>query len=338
MSSANASSVIFSNSFRFISESSFLQFYLSYSIFFLLLGLISNLLILCAVKKNKKLHNLGSAFICSLTFSDLSVLFLADGFTLVGILTQGKILIDNPSLCIWSSYFCLAACFCSFWNIAGASLHTYLHVCHRFVYLRQVSAIKIIFAIACIWIVCMLLLAPSVFGWGNHVYDPVLMYCVFEYTFYAPYTLTLVVLGTVLPLALVACAYVGIAKRVTESRNKLRCRMKENSPGFRDRFPHLCTPGINQVEKRLSGVMRSLKYIAVYVTATWLFLMVMWVIGDRKTWNNNEAVPAMLLAHSHCGINAVLYIATNKHVRIGVKNIFKRSFQDGFPVPRREKL
>ena len=321
MACSNASSV-FSDSFRLISESSFLQFYLAYSIFFLLFGLCSNLLILYVVKKNKKLHNLGSAFICNLAISDLSVLFLGDGFTLVGILTQGKILIDNPSLCIWSSCFCLVACFCSFWNIAGASLHTYLHVCHRFVYLKQVNATKIAFAIACIWIGCVLLLAPSVFGWGAHVYDPKVMFCVFEYTFYAPYTLSLVVFGIVLPLALVACAYVGIAKRVTESRNKLRCRLKEISPGFIARFPHLCTPGINQVEKRL---IRSLKYIAVYVGVTWLFLMVMWIMGDKKTWNINEAVPAALLAHSHCGINAVLYIATNKHVRIEVKNIFRRA-------------
>ena len=317
MSSANVSSVIFPDSFRFISESSFLQFYLAYNIFFLLVGLCSNLLILFAVKKNKNLHNLGSAFICSLTISDLSVLFLADGFTLVGILTQGKILIDNPSLCIWSSYFCLAACFCSFWNIAGASLHTYLHVCHPFVYFKQVNATKIAFAIACNWVGCTLFLVPSVFGWGNHVYDPMLMYCVFEYTFYAPYTLILVVFGTVLPLALVTCAYVGIAQCVTKSRNKL---LKEISPGFITRFPLF--RGINPIERRL---IRSLKYIAVYVAVTWLFLMIMWVIGDKKTWNNNEVFSAMLLAHSHCGINAVLYIATNKHVRIGVKSIFKKT-------------
>ena len=175
MSSANASSAIFPNNFRFISESSFLQFYLVYNIVFFPVGLCSNLLILCAVKKNKKLHNLGGAFICSLTISDLSVLFLADGFTLVGILTQGKILIDNPSLCIWSSYSCLAACFFSFWNIAGASLHTYLHVCHRFGYLKQVNATKIAFVIACIWVGCMLFLVPPVFGWGNHVYDAMLV-------------------------------------------------------------------------------------------------------------------------------------------------------------------
>ena len=132
---------------------------------------------------------------------------------------------------------------------------------------------------------------------------------------YSPYTLILVVFGTVLPHALVTCAYVGILQCVTKSRNKL---LKEISTGFMTRFPLFRE--INSVEKRL---IRSLKCIALYVAATLLFLMTIWVLGDKKTWNNNEVLSAMLLAYSHCGINALLYIATNKHVHIGVKDIFQ---------------
>ncbi|XP_072014950.1 melatonin receptor type 1A-A-like [Amphiura filiformis] len=201
-------------------EQTYLQLYLAYNVLFLIGGFCGNILILSAVKVNEKLHNFGSVFICSLIVADLCVLVLADGFTLTGIVTSGETFLERPSLCTWTSYFCLAACFCAFWSIAAASAHTYLHVCHRFFYVKHIKAGKIATAVACIWIGCGLLLLPSVFGWGHHAYDPLLMYCVFQYTFFAPYTIFLVIFGTIMPLSLTTAAYAGIAHTVIQSRKK----------------------------------------------------------------------------------------------------------------------
>ena len=305
-------------------SAAYMQLYQVYNVLFIALGLSANLLVLLAVKVTKKLHtNFGSMYICSLALSDLCVVVLSDGFTLFGIATDGEGFLNNPSLCIWTSYFCLSACFCSFWSIAGSSLHSYFHVCHRLFYLRNVKAWQIAISVGCIWIGSALLLLPSIFGWGRHAYEPLLMYCIFDYTYYAPYTLFLVVSGAFMPLFLTAVSYAGIALTVIRSRNKLKQQLRHHGSTF------ALFKSKPIMKPRDIRMMRSMISIAIYVGVTWIYLVVIWSFGGQKTWSNADTVVAMLLAHSHCGMNAVLYLATNRLIREGVKNVFIKTKDEG---------
>lgn len=291
-----------------------LQLYLAYNVILLTCGICGNVLILYATKVNKKLHNLGSVFVCNMAVSDLGVLFLADGFTLIGIVTDGMVLLENRWLCVTSSYLCLAACFCTFWNIAGASIIMYLRICHRLLYHKYAKIGKVALTVAAVWIWSGLLLLPSVLGFGSHRYDPKLMYCVFNHSYYLPYTAALVTLGALVPLALTTLAYAAIGHTVFTSRRAVLQR---------------CAKGISDAKKLRSlwpwwarnpsdvRLLRSLSIVAIYICITWIFLMVIWLRGHLGPWPSTE-VPAMLLAHSHCVINAVLYIVSNRSIREGL--------------------
>ncbi|XP_072048511.1 adenosine receptor A1-like [Amphiura filiformis] len=301
--------------------------YLSVIILLFSVGFIGNVLILSAVYLQKKLREIGYAFSCNLAISDICVLVLSDIFIIVGIGSDGEVLLNHPTLCKMSSYLCLAICSCSIWNIAMGSLHSCIRICFRLQYHKIFTKNTVGLFLISTWLFAFIVLSPTLFGWGNHVYDPLYYYCVFNYKASKSYTVFLVAFGVIVPFLITACSFIMIIFNVVSSRitvrqslNGSRHKKIEVQPTevpamcWGERYaassPRQQPARINSADLRL---LRSFLFIALYMITSWLFLLVIWL--STLDFSPNQKIVAMTIAHTHCSINGLLYIATNKYFR-----------------------
>ena len=270
------------------------------------------------------------AFTFNLAVSDLAVLFLSDFFIVLGIATKSEIFTDSPYFCMISSYFCLALCVTSIWNIGVGSFHSYVRICHRLRYHRIFKTKVVVCTITSTWFIGVFLLAPSLGGWGDHHYSMILQYCIFDYQENYSYTIFLITFGVLLPIGLATYSFLRIILDVLLSRRRLH----HIEAVYDTRFVHrnsLTTritkapPLINSKDARL---LRSVVFICSYLTSAWLFLLVIWIYGSSATWISRQQAYAMTFAHTqtHCSVNGFLYALINKDFRVASAKILRCVF------------
>ena len=198
------------------------QVYLWFTVIVLIIGFGGNILVLVAFGLYKKLRSLGSIFIVNTAASDICVGVLGDLFIVVGIATGGDYLVNNENLCVLSSYFCAAVCIVSVWSIAAAAFNGYVRVCHHQVYSKIYTPVSVGIMLVAIWAAGILILLPTLFGWGGHYYDPVLMFCIPSNTASMSYTYFFVFTGWICPLIVIVYSFARIIMTVRTSSQNLK--------------------------------------------------------------------------------------------------------------------
>lgn len=300
--------------------------YLGFTIFLFVIGAVGNGLIVLAMIVEKKLWVPGCAFTINLAVSDLGVLFLSDLFIIIGIATDGEMFLQNITFCKISSYLCLALCVVSIWNIAIGSIHSYVRVCHRLNYHKIFRHYSWLLACVLTWLIGLLLLSPTLLGWGGHSYDNVLRYCTFDFQQSPSYNYVLLALGIVLPMTLASYSFLRILCDVLTSRRRLQ-RIEPARDGGKTLMPPLINTFMIQagIKTQLAQpdcinasdarMIRSFLMVFIYLLSAWLFLIAIWFTMGAKDWSPVQITVAMTFAHSHCSVNGFLYAVTNKHLR-----------------------
>ena len=173
---------------------------------------------------------------------------------------------------------------------------------------------KVAAMLAGLWIGCFFLDVPALLGWGNHAYDPKVMFCTFNYTASLSYTIFLVLVGVGIPILLVSYCYTRILLFVRASRRTLR-RLSQ-SQGANDQFVSL--------GRSKRGVKRRDMTLLRTVVTLWVVFLIMWapytvyvLFDTRNTWNRTVYVLFVNLCHANSSINCVIYAATNPTFRRG---------------------
>ncbi len=198
------------------------QIYLWFTVAVFVIGICGNIIVVIAFMLFKKLRSLGSVFIVNTAASDICVGLLGDLFIIVGIATKGEYLINNDSLCVMSSFLCASVCIVSVWSIAAASFNGYVRVCHHLTYSKIYNSATVTLMLVAIWAAGILILLPTVFGWGSHYYDPVLMFCIPSSTSSVSYTYFMVFTGWGLPFVVIAYSFTRIIWTVRTSSKNLK--------------------------------------------------------------------------------------------------------------------
>ncbi len=293
--------------------------YLTFTILLFIFGVIGNLFIILSVLMNKQLQARGYVFTCNLAASDFIDVILSDLFIILGIATKGKIFHNDNNFCVMTSFFCLAFCVTSVWNIAVGSFHSYVRICHHLSYHKIFKGKVVTLALLIPWFIGITLLTPTVVGWGGHYYNQYLRFCIYNYQASFSYTLMMVSIGFIAPFALATYSFGRIYAKVIASQRRLRRMSDLKNPVVRSkrRAPF---GGIRIKDTRL---FRSFLIVFLYLAFSWLFLIVIWVYGSSATWTPSEMAFAMTFAHSHCSVNGVLYAITNKDFRKACKHFLK---------------
>lgn len=322
--------------------------YLISTVIMFVIGAGGNLLLIISVLTYKKIRNIDNVFIVNLVVADSLALVLLNVFTILGIAYEEegpmKHMFDSR-LCKVVSFFCISSCICSVWSLTLCALHIYMRVCHkglfRVLYTPQVVTVIIFW----LWSLSPMIVLPSMMGWGSHGYDTVLMHCAYDYTASQTFTYFMLNLGAWIPLSInIYC----LARVILTQRRQLLLQIDpadipEIHVAVADQTPSMIasiflagsstpppSPRPSQQERayrEITGdnreITKSVMSVSFYMLISWITLSVIWTVGERRTSSDATYLFAMLLAHSPCGFNGIIYALTNEDYRAAYLNLFR---------------
>nr|XP_033804476.1 melatonin receptor type 1B [Geotrypetes seraphini] len=192
-------------------------------IFTTVVDIVGSLLVIVSVFRNRKLRNSGNAFVVSLAFADLVVALYPYPLVLVAIFKNRWSL--GEIHCKVSGFVMGLSVIGSIFNITGIALNRYCYICHSFVYDKLYSTWNTMIYVCLIWALTVVATVPNFFV-GSLEYDPRVYSCTFVQTVSSSYTITLVFIHFIVPIAVVTFCYLKIWILVIQVRRKVKSEMK----------------------------------------------------------------------------------------------------------------
>ncbi|KAI5099866.1 melatonin receptor type 1B-B [Silurus meridionalis] len=178
-----------------------------------------NTLIPVAVVGKLGLNRSCNVFVVSLAFADLVVAFYPYPLVLYALFHDGWSLGDTQ--CQVSGFLMGLSVIGSVFNITGIAINRYCYICHSFAYGRLYSFRNTLLLVALIWMLTVLAILPNFFV-GSLSYDPRVYSCTFTQTASSSYTVAVVVMHFLVPIAVVTFCYLRIWVLVIQVRRKVR--------------------------------------------------------------------------------------------------------------------
>ncbi|XP_041947687.1 melatonin receptor type 1B-B [Alosa sapidissima] len=188
-------------------------------IFTTVVDVLGNLLVIISVCRNRKLRNAGNVFVVSLAFADLLVAFYPYPLVLYAIFHDGWSLGDTQ--CKVSGFLMGLSVIGSIFNITAIAINRYCYICHSFAYGRLYSYRNTLLLVGLVWTLTVLAILPNLFV-GSLQYDPRVYSCTFAQTASASYTIAVVVVHFLVPIAVVTYCYLRIWILVIQVRRKVK--------------------------------------------------------------------------------------------------------------------
>ncbi|XP_063058909.1 melatonin receptor type 1B-B [Engraulis encrasicolus] len=188
-------------------------------IFTTVVDVLGNLLVIISVCRNRKLRNAGNVFVVSLAFADLVVAFYPYPLVLYALFHDGWSLGDTQ--CKVSGFLMGLSVIGSIFNITAIAVNRYCYICHSFAYGRLYSFRNTLLFVALVWALTVLAILPNFFV-GSLQYDPRVYSCTFAQTVSSSYTIAVVVVHFLVPIAVVTFCYLRIWILVIQVRRKVK--------------------------------------------------------------------------------------------------------------------
>ncbi|XP_070283002.1 melatonin receptor type 1B [Myotis yumanensis] len=189
---------------------------------------LGNLLVILSVLRNRKLRNYaGNLFLVSLALADLVVALYPYPLILMAIFHDGWAL--GEVHCKASAFVMGLSVICSVFNITAIAINRYCYICHSVAYNRIYQHWHTPLYICLVWLLTVVALVPNFFV-GSLEYDPRIYSCTFNQTTSTQYTVAVVAIHFLLPMAVVSFCYLRIwllvlqARRKAKSESRLRLR------------------------------------------------------------------------------------------------------------------
>ncbi|XP_072287076.1 melatonin-related receptor [Pyxicephalus adspersus] len=194
-------------------------------IFTIVVDILGNVLVILSVLRNKKLQNAGNIFVVSLSVADLVVAVYPYPVILIAIFHNGWTL--GNIHCQISGFLMGLSVIGSVFNITAIAINRYCYICHSLQYEKLYNQ-KSTFCYLCLtWILTVIAIVPNFFV-GSLQYDPRIFSCTFAQTVSSSYTITVVVVHFIVPLAVVTFCYLRIWVLVIQVKHRVRqdCKQK----------------------------------------------------------------------------------------------------------------
>lgn len=161
----------------------------------------------------------GNLFLVSLALADLAVALYPYPLTLMAIVHGGWAL--GEAHCKASAFVMGLSVICSVFNITAIAINRYCYVCRSAAYRRVCGRRHTPLYVCLVWLLTVVALVPNFFT-GSLAYDPRIYSCTFIQTASAQYTVAVVVIHFLLPVAAVSFCYLRIWVLVLRARRKAR--------------------------------------------------------------------------------------------------------------------
>ncbi|XP_074044011.1 melatonin receptor type 1B [Macrotis lagotis] len=185
--------------------------------------LVGNSLVILSVLRNRKLRNTGNMFLVNLALADLMVALYPYPLILMAIFHNGWDL--GEIHCKASGFVMGLSVIGSVFTITAIAINRYCCICHSLGYKKIYRTWNTILYICLIWVLTVIAVVPNFFV-GSLKYDPRIYSCTFIQTASAHYTIVVVVIHFLVPIAIVTYCYLRIWVLVIKSRRRVKLTMK----------------------------------------------------------------------------------------------------------------
>ncbi|KAG9351430.1 hypothetical protein JZ751_022680 [Albula glossodonta] len=165
----------------------------------------------------------GNVFVVSLAFADLVVAFYPYPLVLYAIFHDGWALGDTQ--CKVSGFLMGLSVIGSIFNITGIAINRYCYICHSLAYDKLYSYRNTLLFVGLIWVLTVIAIIPNFFV-GSLRYDPRVYSCTFAQTASSSYTVAVVVIHFLVPIAVVTFCYLRIWILVIQVRRKVKSEVR----------------------------------------------------------------------------------------------------------------
>ncbi|XP_036454153.1 melatonin receptor type 1B-A [Colossoma macropomum] len=187
-------------------------------IFTSVVDVLGNALVIISVLRNRKLRNAGNVFVVSLAFADLLVVCYPYPLVLHAMLHAGWL--PGETECKVSGFLMGASVIGSIFNITAIAINRYCFICqasrYEKVYGRAGTSVLLIL----VWVLTAIAILPNL-ALGSLTYDPRVYSCTFSQTASAGYTIAVVTVHFLLPIAVVTFCYLRIWVLVLQVRRRV---------------------------------------------------------------------------------------------------------------------
>eukprot|EP00058_Branchiostoma_floridae_P002714 XP_002588202.1 hypothetical protein BRAFLDRAFT_68845 [Branchiostoma floridae] len=251
-------------------------------------GIPGNLVIVISMVINPKLQTVANIFVLNIAAADLSVILLL--LFCVPALGYGHWPTALGSVgCSIFGFLFTACCIASTYSLAATALNRWCLIVYPSRYHKTFTMRRSVTILAGLWVLAVVLSIPLVAGWGAIKYKPEIFMCTFDTNGAVPYTIFIVVAGTIIPLAVTAKCYIQLFWTADKQR----------------------------LGKKL------LAALIVFVTCWGPYAVGMLVATSRPVegWVH---VVTMWLALIESGLNAIIYGFMNSQLQAAYKEMFTR--------------
>ncbi|KAL2077817.1 hypothetical protein ACEWY4_027321 [Coilia grayii] len=185
----------------------------------IVVDILGNLLVIISVFRNRKLRKAGNAFVVSLAIADLLVAIYPYPLVLTAIFHNDWIMGDLH--CQVSGFIMGLSVIGSIFNITGIAINRYCYICHSLKYDKLFSNKNTMCYVMLVWVLTTLAIVPNWFV-ESLQYDPRVYSCTFAQSVNSLYTITVVVVHFILPIAIVTYCYLRIWVLVIQVRRRVK--------------------------------------------------------------------------------------------------------------------
>ena len=200
-------------------------------------------------------------------------------------------------------------CYCSVLSNTAISINKCIQICYSHIYAKVFTKWKTSVMCLIIWLCSFIAVLPTFTGWGAVGWDDKLFHCTYIRTADYSYTAVIVGSGVVIPSVMTAICYIKIYHTVIKSKRQIREWSQDVTE--QDRVSR----------KQHIKLARTLFCVFTAFFITWVFYFGVVVFDYKNKVPSWGYISAVCLGLFNSCLNAFIYGASNKHFRLGYKNM-----------------
>ena len=188
-------------------------------------SIFGNITLFVILTRRKTLRTIANGFLLNLAFADLLVSVLNMPITVVTIVKQRWIFGDRA--CKLLGFTTMLSFVSSVMSLAMIAINRYFYVVRWKSYHSIFTPRRSVLFVGIVWLMCVLLSIPPLFGWAEYRYIPGKSYCFVSWSsdvYYMYFMLTICFFG---PLSVVFVSYFNILKFTREAKRRLNRHSKK---------------------------------------------------------------------------------------------------------------
>ena len=294
-------------------------------------SIFGNITLFVIFTRRKILRTIANGFLLNLAFADLLVSVLNMPITVVTIVEQRWIFGDRA--CKFLGFTTMLSFVSSVMSLAMIAINRYFYVVQWISYPSIFTPRRSVLFVGIVWLMCVLLSIPPLFGWAEYRYIPGKSYCFVSWSsdvYYMYFMLTACFFG---PLSVVFVSYFNILKFTREAKRRLNLHSEKRKYQEGTETAQRNDIPVNQRKRALFNMTQDevkitntlLIVVAVFLACWTPFAITMFIdVYSPFSLPRSVDIGTLLLGYANSMCNPLVYGIRNQAFRREMVRLYAR--------------